>query len=132
MTGWGACCGSAATEPGRFFNKTEIIAFSDPNDLTSYAVPDKFADRHIESRLCPSVTNVTINAVTVSSLLGLGDVANPLNAHLALRRRREGWRPHGPGSRVSGGGTGVAERCSWRETDESLMGLAGGQGEKQP
>ena len=27
----------------------------------SYPVPDKFADRYVESRLCPSVTNVTIS-----------------------------------------------------------------------
>ena len=59
----GAYCGPDATKPGRFFDKTEIIAFSDPNDLMSYPVPDKFADKYIESRLCPSVTNVTINVV---------------------------------------------------------------------
>ena len=39
----GAYCGPGATKPGKFFDKTEIIAFSDPNDLMSYPVPDKFA-----------------------------------------------------------------------------------------
>ena len=66
-----AYCGPGPTKPGRFFAKTELIAFSDPNDLMSYPVPDKFADRYIEFRLCPSVTNVTINVVAVNSLLGM-------------------------------------------------------------
>jgi hypothetical protein len=114
-------CGPGATNPGRFFERTQIIAFSDPNDLMSYPVPDKFADQFIESRLCPSVTNVTINVASVNSLLGLGDVANPLSAHSG----------YGPDERVGaliarGAGTPnvapiVAERCTWRETDESLM-----------
>ena len=62
--------------------KTQIIAFSDPNDLMSYPVPDKFAGQYIESRLCPCVTNVTINVAAVNSLLGLGEIANPMGAHL--------------------------------------------------
>lgn len=116
-----AYCGPKATKAGRFFNKTQIIAFSDPNDLMSYPVPDQFADKYIESRLCPSITNVTINVASVNSLLGLGDVANPLSAHSG----------YGPDERVGaliarGAGNPnvapiVAERCTWRETDESLM-----------
>lgn len=116
-----AYCGPNATKAGRFFNKTQIIAFSDPNDLMSYPVPDQFADKYIESRLCPSITNVTINVATVNSFLGLGDVANPLGAHTG----------YGPDERVGaliarGAGNPnvapiVAERCTWRETDESLM-----------
>jgi hypothetical protein len=116
-----AYCGPGATKPGRFFNKTEIIAFSDPNDLMSYPVPDKFADRYIESRLCPSVTNVTINVVTVNSLLGLGDIANPLGAHLGYAgdERVGGLMANGAGH--PGVAPIVAERCTWRQTDESLM-----------
>jgi hypothetical protein len=117
----GEFCGPGATNPGRFFEKTQIIAFSDPNDLMSYPVPDKFAERFIESRLCPSVTNVTINVASVNSFLGVGEVANPLTAHSG----------YGPDERVGaliarGAGNPnvapiVAERCAWRETDESLM-----------
>ncbi len=98
-----------------------ICPFSDPNDLMSYPVPDQFADKYIESRLCPSVTNVTINVAAVNSFLGLGEVANPLGAHIG----------YGPDERVGAliaNGAGnpnvaplVAERCTWRETDESLM-----------
>ncbi len=116
-----AYCGPNPTKPGRFLEQTRIIAFSDPNDLMSYPVPDQFANKYIESRLCPSVTNVTINVAAVNSFLGLGEVANPLGAHIG----------YGPDERVgaliaSGAGNPnvapiVAERCTWRETDESLM-----------
>jgi hypothetical protein len=116
-----AYCGPSPTKPGRFFAKTELIAFSDPNDLMSYPVPDKFADRSNESRLCPSVTNVTINVVGVNSLLGMGDVANPLSAHLgyAADERVGGLLAKGAGHRDIA--PAVAERCTWSATDESLM-----------
>lgn len=116
-----AYCGPSPTKPGRFFAKTELIAFSDPNDLMSYPVPDKFADKYIESRLCPSVTNVTINVVGVKSLLGVGDVANPLSAHLgyAADERVGGLLAKGAGH--PGVAPVVAERCTWSATDESLM-----------
>ena len=117
----GAYCGPNATKPGRFLAETQIVAFSDPNDLMSYPIPDQFADRFIDSRLCPSVTNVMINVAAVNSLLGLGDVANPLAAHSG----------YGPDDRVGaliarGAGNPhvapvVAERCTWRETQEGLM-----------
>jgi hypothetical protein len=114
-------CGPAPAKPGRFFDKTELIAFSDPNDLMSYPVPDKFADRYIESRLCPSVTNVTINVVSVNSLLGLGDVANPLSAHLgyAADERVGALLANGAGHEAVS--PVVSERCTWSATDESLM-----------
>ena len=116
-----AYCGPSPSKSGRFFAKTELIAFSDPNDLMSYPVPDKFADKYIESRLCPSVTNVTINVVEVNSLLGLGDVANPLSAHLgyAADERVGGLLAKGAGH--PGTSPIVAERCTWRKTDESLI-----------
>ena len=117
----GAYCGPAPAKPGRFFGKTELIAFSDPNDIMSYPVPDKFADRYIDSRLCPSVTNVTINVAGVNSLLGLSEVANPLNAHLgyAADERVGGLLAKGAGHPDLA--PVVAERCTWRATDESLM-----------
>jgi hypothetical protein len=116
-----AYCGPDPAKPGRFFAKTELIAFSDPNDLMSYPVPDKFADRYVESRLCPSVTNVTINVVGMSSLLGLGEVANPLSAHLgyAADERVGGLIAKGAGHAAIA--PVVAERCTFRATDESLM-----------
>ena len=116
-----AYCGPNSSKSGRFFAKTELIAFSDPNDLMSYPVPDKFADKYIESRLCPSVTNVTINVVAVNSLLGIGDVANPLAAHLgyAADERVGGLLAKGAGH--PGAAPIVTERCTFSATDEGLM-----------
>jgi len=66
----------------RFFEKLQIVAFSDPNDLFSYAVSPDYASRYIDSRLCPAVSNVTIQIAEVRNfLLGTSEVANPLVAH---------------------------------------------------
>jgi hypothetical protein len=66
----------------RFFEKLQLVAFSDPNDLFSYAVSPDYANRYIDSRLCPAVTNVTIQIAQVRSFLfGTSEVANPLVAH---------------------------------------------------
>jgi hypothetical protein len=117
----GAYCGPGATKPGRFFRKTQLIAFSDPNDIMSYPVPDRFAERFIESRLCPSVTNVTINVARVSSVLGMGEVANPLSAHTGYDADERVGALLARGVGHPGVAPIVAQRCSWRETDESLM-----------
>ena len=76
--------------PGGSSPRPQIIAFSDPNDLMSYPVPDQFADKYIESRLCPSVTNVTINVAAVNSLLGPGRCRQSAGGALRLRRGRAG------------------------------------------
>ncbi len=59
--------------------------------------------------------------VPVNSLLGLGDVANPLNAHLGYDadERVGGLLAHGAGN--PNVAPIVADRCTWRATDESLM-----------
>jgi hypothetical protein len=117
-----AFCGPGAPRAGeRFFGTTRIVAFSDPNDLMSYPVPDRFAERQIDSRLCPEITNVTINVAAVNSLLGLGELANPLSAHVGYDadERVGGLIARGAGH--PGMAPVVAERCTWRATDESLM-----------
>jgi hypothetical protein len=116
-----AYCGPAPERPGRFFAETQIIAFSDPNDVMSYPVPDLFAERFIESRLCPSVTNVTINVAPVNSLLGIGEVANPLGAHTGYGADERVAALMAQGVGNANVAPLVAERCTWRETDESLM-----------
>jgi len=57
----------------------------------------------------------------VNSFLGLGEVANPLNAHLgyAADERVGGLLAKGAGHPDIA--PVVAERCTWRATDESLM-----------
>jgi hypothetical protein len=116
-----AYCGPTPAKPGRFFARTELIAFSDPNDLMSYPLPDRFAERYVESRLCPSVTNVTINVVGVNSLLGLGEVANPLAAHSGYGADERVGALIAKGAGHPDVAPLVAERCTFRATDESLM-----------
>ena len=65
----------------RIFAETSIIAFSDPNDILSYAIPDRFAERFLDSRLCVEITNININVAPVIDAFGLGEMANPLAAH---------------------------------------------------
>ena len=64
----------------RFADNTEIVAFSDPNDLLSYSIPDKFENKYIDSRLCPDVSNVLVNVAPISNIFG-NENANPLAAH---------------------------------------------------
>jgi hypothetical protein len=66
----------------RTLTKTSLIAFSDPNDLLSYAIPEGFASEYLDSRLCVEVTNININVADVMDLFGVGKAANPLTAHL--------------------------------------------------
>ena len=67
------------------------------------------------------MANVTINVISVNSLLGLGDVANLLWAHLgyAADARVGGLMAQGAGHPDVA--PIVAERCTFRATDESLM-----------
>ena len=65
----------------RFFEKLQIVAFSDPNDLFSYVVKPSFINRNLDSRICPAVTNVVIEVAHVSSLFGGEAFSNPLKAH---------------------------------------------------
>ena len=105
----------------RFFKALQMIAFSDPNDVMSYPIPVEWVDQYVDSRLCPKVTNVTINIAHVKSLFGLAELADPLTAHIG----------YGADERVGGllaQGVGheetaqiVQERCTWFATDESLM-----------
>jgi hypothetical protein len=65
----------------RLLTDTRLVAFSDPNDLFSYAIPPRFLDEQVDSRLCPSLTNVILNVAPVNDVLGLGEFANPMWAH---------------------------------------------------
>jgi hypothetical protein len=74
------------TEPGllagkRLFKNLHIIAFSDPNDLLTYGIPPDFVDEYVDSRLCPTLVNITINVAEVSDVPVLGEVASPMTAH---------------------------------------------------
>jgi hypothetical protein len=114
------CLPDGAEFANRAFRETELIAFSDPNDLLSYPIPDAFVRDHVDSRLCPKQVNVTINIAHVRSVLGLGEFASPLAAHsdydddervIALITRGIGQ----PETAEV-----VEERCTWLEVAEDL------------
>jgi hypothetical protein len=76
------CDPKGADYKKRMLSETEIIAFSDPNDLLSYGIPPGFAEKYIDSRLCAKITNVNINIAKVMDAFGMTDLANPLEAHV--------------------------------------------------
>ncbi len=74
------CSKKGKNYKSRVFKRINIVAFSDPNDLLSYGLPQEFVDNHIDSRMCPEVTNVNINIAEEISVFGAG-VVNPVTAH---------------------------------------------------
>jgi hypothetical protein len=113
-------------EPGgshyadRFFKALDLVAFSDPNDLLSYPIPEQFVDRYMDSRLCTRLTNITINVAPVHQLFGLGEVASPLEAHSGYEsdERVIALVAHGAGSASTA--PIVKERCKMTLTDDTL------------
>ena len=114
------CRPDGAEFANRLFKETELIAFSDPNDLLSYPIPDAFVRDHVDSRLCPKQVNVTINIAPVRSVLGLGEFANPLAAHVDYDDdpRVIGLITRGIGQPETD--PVVEERCTWLEVGEDL------------
>lgn len=101
---------------GRMLAKTPIIAFSDPNDLLSYAIPPGFVEKYLDSRLCIDVTNVNINVAHVYDVFGLGKFANPMDAHIGYDTddRVVALIAKGIGNEFTA--DIVNERCRWIET----------------
>jgi hypothetical protein len=114
------CRPEGASFADRLFQETELIAFSDPNDLLSYPIPDAFVRDHVDSRLCPKQVNVTINIAPVRSILGFGEFANPLAAHVDYDddERVIGLITRGIGQPETD--PVVEERCTWLEVGEDL------------
>jgi hypothetical protein len=102
----------------RILGKLPIYAFSDPNDLLSYAIPPSFASEYLDSRLCPEVTNIAINVANPISLFGLGEIVNPASAHgdYDHDERVIALIAHGFGQENAA--DIVKERCTWLETTE--------------
>lgn len=100
----------------RMLTKTPIIAFSDPNDLLSYAIPHGFIEKYLDSRLCIDVTNININVATIFDAFGLGKLANPLDAHVGYDTddRVVALIAKGVGNKNTD--KIVKERCRWVET----------------
>ncbi len=75
------CRADSPLQNERMYQDLQLVSISDPNDLFSYSVTQKFVDENIDSRLCPSLTNVVINVASVTEFAGQ-EFANPLTAHL--------------------------------------------------
>jgi len=97
----------------RLVNKTSIMAFSDPNDLLSYAIPQQFVQSHLDSRLCAEVTNININVAHVIDMFGLGSFANPLTAHTGYDSDDRVVALIAKGIGTKNTADLVTERCRW-------------------
>ena len=99
----------------RLVDKTSIMAFSDPNDLLSYAIPQQFVQRHLDSRLCAEVTNININVAPVIDMFGMGSFANPLTAHTGYDSDDRVVALIAKGIGTKNMAELVKERCRWTE-----------------
>ncbi|MCZ6711996.1 MAG: hypothetical protein O7B25_16645 [Gammaproteobacteria bacterium] len=114
-------CGVEAPRPdGRFLKELNMVAFTDPNDLMSYPVPQAWVDEYLDSRLCTNVRNVTINIAHVRRLPVIGEYADPSIAHSGYDTDPRVIELMALGIGNSGVGELVRERCSWVEVDPSL------------
>ncbi len=102
----------------RMLTKTPIIAFSDPNDLLSYAIPPGFVEKYLDSRLCINVTNININVAHVYDIFGLGKLANPMDAHIGYDTDDRVVALIAKGIGSSDTAALVNDRCRWIETIE--------------
>ncbi len=66
----------------RLFKELFIVAFSDPNDLLSYAIPPGFAENFMDSRLCAKIVNVSVNVTPTLNIFQIGSIADPVAAHV--------------------------------------------------
>ncbi len=109
------CMPNGSNYTSRLFAKTSIVAISDPNDLLSYAIPQDFTEKFLDSRLCINVTNVNINVASVFEAFGMGKIANPIEAHVGYSRddRVVALIANGIGS--SHVAPIVKDRCEWTE-----------------
>jgi len=103
----------------KFLNKFPIYAFSDPNDILSYSIPPQFANEYLDSRLCPEITNVTINVTQPISLLGFGTFARPDQAHGNYDNDDRVIAMIANGIGTDQASPIVQEKCTWLETIDS-------------
>ena len=76
------CGDNASKMKDRWFKKLSVVAFSDPNDILSYTIPQSFSADFMDSRLCATTTNVVV-AVAKPVSLAVTSMASPQVAHTA-------------------------------------------------
>lgn len=99
----------------RLFKRLNIVAFSDPNDLLSYGIPPRFAREKMDSRICPKITNIEINVADVIDLFGIGEFANPAEAHNGYDNDEQVIKLIAYGIGHKEAPIETKEKCSWVE-----------------
>jgi hypothetical protein len=112
------CQATGSKYISRMFDETSIIVFSAPNDLLSYAIPQNFSEKYLDSRLCINVTNININVAKVFDAFGMGKMANPIEAHVGYSKDDRVVALIARG--VGGGHTAplVKEKYQWTEIND--------------
>jgi hypothetical protein len=112
------CSKDGVNYADRMLARTPIIAFSDPNDILSYAIPDGFVEKYLDSRLCIDVTNININVAHLYDVFGIGQLANPMDAHIGYDTddRVVALIAKGIGNQHTA--ELVTERCRWIELSD--------------
>jgi len=108
------CTAGGAKRDKRVFARANIIAFSDPNDILSWAVPPDYEDKNIDSRLCPRLANVIINIAEVKSVFGV-ELAAPGEAHRGYDNDQRVIKIMARGMSDDKADPLVKERCEWME-----------------
>ena len=112
------CSAEGALADQRALKQLSIYAFSDPNDLLSYPIPPRLVDRYVDSRLCPSVTNISINVARPINFFGISEVASPAAAHSDYDHDERVIEIIAQGVGQAGASPLLEERCSWIKTVE--------------
>jgi hypothetical protein len=110
------CRDKAPRSEERMVQELRLVAFSDPNDLMSYAITPRYLDSNMDSRLCPTLTNVILNVAEVKNLFGAGTLANPLEAHTGYENDSRVIALIARGIGNDWTAPEVKERCTWLET----------------
>ncbi|MEE4147082.1 MAG: hypothetical protein V2I26_19920 [Halieaceae bacterium] len=114
-------CGPDAPQLGsRFLKQLDMIAFTDPNDILSYPVPQFWVRKYLDSRLCTNVRNVTINIANVRRLPVIGTFADPISAHTGYDSDPRVAELIARGMGNDSTSALVRERCRWVEVDPGL------------
>jgi len=108
------CTASGKNHDKRVFDKAQIVAFSDPNDILSWAVPPGYEDNNIDSRLCPSLVNIIINIAQVKSVFGL-ELASPGDAHRGYDNDERVIKLVAHGMNNTAPDPTLKDRCEWLE-----------------
>jgi hypothetical protein len=110
------CARQGALAHQRAVKQLSIYAFTDPNDLLSYPIPPEFLHDYVDSRLCPAVTNISINVAQAVDFFGVSGVANPVSAHGNYDQDDRVIEIIAHGIGHANKTSLIVEKCSWVET----------------